>query len=47
VLSLLRPDCFEAKSNVINNTCAVDIQLLLQGVHNLLPNLPDSTRARA
>ena len=39
MLSLLRLDCFEAKSNVINDTCAVDVQLLLQGVHNLLPNL--------
>jgi hypothetical protein len=39
VLSLLRLDCFEAKSNVINDTCAIDVQLLLQGLHNLLPNL--------
>lgn len=39
MLSLLRLDCFEAKSNVINATCAINVQLLLQGVHNLLPNL--------
>ena len=42
MLSLLRLDCFEAKSNVINDTCAIHVQLLFQSVHNLLPNLQRS-----
>ena len=39
VLSLLRFHCLETKSNVINNTLAIDVQLLLQGFHHLLPHL--------
>ena len=42
MLSLLRLDCLKAKSNVINDTCAIHVHLLLQGVHNLLPNLQRS-----